>query len=65
MGRVNALRTQGVPVLFFSPDLHKIMKIAEDNDLAPVVVTYGPRDIERNAGLKRDTWSELQKLKGL
>jgi len=61
--RIQVLRQQGVPVLFFSPDIHKAMHLNEDSaELAPVIVTYGPRDIERNAGLKRETWGHLQSL---
>lgn len=61
--RILELRTAGVPLLSFSKDLFDALALQIDADSARAEYTYGPRDLERNAGLKREAWGVLQKFK--
>lgn len=50
-----------VPVLSFAPELTQSLQ-SRASKIQTLVTTYGPRELEQNPQLKRQSWSDLQKL---
>ena len=57
---VNDLELAG-SVLSFAPELTQVLQTRAVR-IANLVTTYGPRELEKNPQLKRQTWNDLQKL---